>query len=148
MFVFFLLSLLFTLPPSSHAYAIPSKLFISDLLAAHNNVRAAHNAPLLTWSYDFAEKASSWADQCLLQLTGGTLSDIPYGELQVAGSGSFTVQDALNMFIQDESKYIHLEKYYSLIDYSSHSKLRSARSRTQPFHPGCVEGNYSSRMWH
>jgi len=33
------------------------------------------------------------------------LSDIPYGELQVAASGSFSIQDALNTFIEDESSY-------------------------------------------
>jgi hypothetical protein len=103
-----LLTIFLTLLPSCpvHALPLPSENSqISEFLAVHNDIRTTHNASSLTWSTDFAAKAAGWAGECLLQLTGGILSDIPYGELQVAASGSFSIQDALNTFIQDECKY-------------------------------------------
>ena len=110
MIAFVLLSILLTLLPNCLVHAAPVSPVpqISEFLAVHNSIRVAHNASPLTWSNEFAAKAASWADECLLQLTGGILSDMPYGELQVAASGPFSIQDALNTFIQDECKYAHL----------------------------------------
>jgi len=101
------LSIFLTLVPNCLVHAAPLSPIpqINEFLAAHNGIRAAHNSSALTWSDEFAAKAANWVDACVLQLTGGILSDIPYGELQVAASGSFSIQDALNTFIQDEPNY-------------------------------------------
>ena len=88
----------------ANAAPSPSSPHSSDFLNAHNSIRAMHNASALTWSSDFAALAAAWANACHLQLTGGKLSNISYGELQVAASGSFPVSDAINTFIEDECK--------------------------------------------
>ncbi|KAF8238951.1 PR-1-like protein [Tricholoma matsutake] len=109
MIVFILLSIIFTLFSNYVVYALPlsepSQSQINNILLAHNNIRSAHNASALIWSHQFGAKAASWADECLLQPTGGTLSDTPYGELQVAATGNFSIQDAIHAFVQDESSY-------------------------------------------
>jgi len=124
MLVFVLFSIIsaflsnFVVSASSHSkralslHSRPSNSQISDFLNAHNSIRAAHNASPLSWSKELAAKAADWADECLLRLTDGVLSSMPYGELQVAGSGSklskrnaggdFSIQDAVDTFVQDE----------------------------------------------
>jgi pathogenesis-related protein 1 len=102
MIVYALLTVLSTLLP--HVYAATLSPRENAYLAAHNSVRAAHGASPLNWSHNFAAKAVQWANACQLQLTNGALDNSPYGELQVAASGSFSVQDAVNTFVEDECR--------------------------------------------
>jgi len=103
MIVYLLLTVLSAL--LSHAYAGPLSIRDDAYLSAHNNVRAAHGASPLNWDNKFAQKAAQWANACQLRLTNGVLNDSPYGELQVAASGTFSIQDAINTFVEDKSSY-------------------------------------------
>src|ERR1700722_1075640 len=69
------------------------------LLAAHNDVRATYGSPALNWSQSLATAAETCANQCVFENTGGSLG--PYGENIAAGTGAFTAEAAVNLFIQD-----------------------------------------------
>jgi len=56
-----------------------------EALDAHNQYRALHSAPALSWSDDLASYAASHAAGCVFQHTGG-----PYGENLAAGYDSIT----------------------------------------------------------
>jgi pathogenesis-related protein 1 len=83
------------------------------LLAAHNDVRATYGAPALNWSQSLATAAETWANQCVFENTGGSLMDTPYGEISAAGTGAFTAEAAVNLFIQDGSEYDPVEPTYN-----------------------------------
>ncbi|KAJ7927651.1 PR-1-like protein [Mycena leptocephala] len=72
-------------------------------LAAQNSVRAQHGAVPLTWSDDAAAKAQQWANGCVFQHSAGTLG--PFGENLAAGTGDFTIQDAINAWTSEASQY-------------------------------------------
>jgi pathogenesis-related protein 1 len=97
LFSYIYVSTAFPLPFSPDLYQI-------SLIAAHNTIRAVHGAPPLVWSYPLAEMASKWANQCMFENTGGSLSTQPYGENIAAGTGDFTPDAAVALFIQDECK--------------------------------------------
>jgi len=77
----------------------------SVFLDAHNAVRNRHSAQALRWSGDLANKAGFWADRCQLEHSGGVLSPSPYGENIAAGTGRFTINDAVSTFIDDGAQY-------------------------------------------
>lgn len=78
---------------------------IPAFLAGHNTVRAAHNAPPLTWSGDLALKAAIWANMCQFKHSDGLLSNEPYGENIVAATGDFSIPAAMSTFVQDAAEY-------------------------------------------
>jgi uncharacterized protein YkwD len=89
------------------ATALPTAPFLPPvpdslrLLNAHNNVRAAYGADPLAWSPALAENAQIWANLCVWQNTDGDLSPQPYGENLVAGTGRFSPEAAVQLFVQD-----------------------------------------------
>jgi len=74
-------------------------------LDAHNAVRNRHGASELIWSSDLAEQAAFWADRCWLEHSGGVLSTTTYGENIAAGTGDFSVADAVATFTDDQAQY-------------------------------------------
>ncbi|KAJ6466678.1 CAP domain-containing protein [Mycena vitilis] len=83
----------------------PDSAEVKSYLAAHNTVRALHDAPPLVWNDTLADAASSWADTCQVKHSDGTLLDSPYGENIVAATGHFPISTALALFVSDESDY-------------------------------------------
>jgi len=106
-----LLSLVSASPSRSHhrrgvgSKYLNDKRVISAFLTAHNDVRAAHGAADLTWSYTLAAKADIWASDCVWAHTNGVLLDTPYGENMVAAPGHLSIQAAVDAFTQDEFQY-------------------------------------------
>ncbi|KAJ7873713.1 PR-1-like protein, partial [Mycena leptocephala] len=60
-------------------------------LVAQNSVRAQHGA------------AQQWADGYVFQHSAGTFG--PFGENLAAGTGDFTIQDAINAWTSEASQY-------------------------------------------
>lgn len=84
-------------------FARTSSADIQAYLDGHNTERAAHGAAPLTWSDDLASAAQSWANGCVFQHSGGSLG--PYGENLAAGSGDYTIADAIGDWNAEESSY-------------------------------------------
>jgi len=118
--LFYALVLIFAVVPRFSVQAYPSSLRhapthsifsrgtprqIDAFLDAHNTIRSLHNATALTWSVDLAKKAESWADRCEFKHSDGVLSDTPYGENIVAGTGNFQITAAVATFVQDQDQY-------------------------------------------
>lgn len=106
------LSLVVALPAtklSGHVTRLPSKratsLQITSYLDAHNKVRALHGAENLVWNTTLAEKAREWASLCSFQHSDGLLLDTPYGENIVAATGKFSIDAAVETFVQDQCAY-------------------------------------------
>jgi uncharacterized protein YkwD len=96
--------------PSTHALSSASNSSdnvssddISAYLSAHNTVRTQHGADPLTWSDDLSAKAQQWADGCVFKHSGGSLG--PFGENLAAGTGSFTIADAVGLWNAEVSQY-------------------------------------------
>ncbi|KAF9226695.1 PR-1-like protein [Gyrodon lividus] len=70
----------------------------SVYLHIHNAIRSAFNAQPLNWSTDLASKAQEWASDCRFKYTDGQLG--PYGENIAAGTGNFTIMNAMRMFME------------------------------------------------
>lgn len=85
---------------------------IAAFLAGHNIVRAAHNAPLLTWSGELALKAAIWANMCQFKHSNGLLSYNPYGENIVAATGDFSIPAAMGTFVQDAGMKLYLANFF------------------------------------
>ncbi|GAW08618.1 CAP domain-containing protein [Lentinula edodes] len=82
-----------------------SYLDITQYLAAHNTIRAVHDAPLLIWSDDLAIGAQAWANACNFKHSDGVLSELPYGENMAAATGDFGINAAVESFMSDEDSY-------------------------------------------
>ncbi|KAJ7322906.1 CAP domain-containing protein [Mycena albidolilacea] len=76
---------------------------VQAYLQTHNSIRSQHGAVAVTWSNSAAEKAQEWADKCLNQHSGGTLG--PLGENLAAGTGSFSIEDAVKAWTDEVSEY-------------------------------------------
>ncbi|GLB36328.1 putative protein with SCP / Tpx-1 / Ag5 / PR-1 / Sc7 family of extracellular domains [Lyophyllum shimeji] len=76
---------------------------IQAYLSAHNTVRANHGAAPLTWSDDLASKAQEWADGCVFQHSGGKFGRL--GENLAAGTGSYSIQEAVKSWTDEVSQY-------------------------------------------
>ncbi|KAJ7130070.1 PR-1-like protein [Mycena crocata] len=72
-------------------------------LDAHNSIRAKHGAKPLVWDNNAAEKAQQWADLCKNQHSGGTLG--PLGENLAAGTGSFSIAEAVKAWTDEVTEY-------------------------------------------
>ncbi len=92
-------------PPPVHAIASrDSSRQIDAFLTAHNDVRQKYGVPPLKWSNSLAAKATFWADRCILKHSNGILGDLNYGENIAAGTGNFTIDDAVASFINDKGE--------------------------------------------
>ncbi|GJJ08757.1 hypothetical protein Clacol_002976 [Clathrus columnatus] len=76
---------------------------IQQYLSSHNSVRAQHGAAPLKYSQTLARAAESWANRCQFKHSGGTLG--PFGENLAAGTGSFTIADAVKSWTDEVSQY-------------------------------------------
>ncbi|THH21481.1 hypothetical protein EW146_g94 [Bondarzewia mesenterica] len=76
---------------------------ISAYLTAHNTIRAEHGAADLTWSNDLAAAAQTWADKCIFEHSGGSLG--PYGENLAAGTGDYSIANAVKDWTDEVSQY-------------------------------------------
>ncbi|KAJ7786011.1 CAP domain-containing protein, partial [Mycena metata] len=76
---------------------------VQTYLQTHNSIRSQHGAVSVTWSNAAAEKAQEWADECKNQHSGGTLG--PLGENLAAGTGSFSITDAVKAWTDEVSEY-------------------------------------------
>lgn len=76
------------------------------ILAAHNQVRARHCVPPLTWSDEIAAVAQAWADQLADAGCAFEHSDNPYGEnLAAASTGSMDGAGAVAMWYGEIDQY-------------------------------------------
>lgn len=73
---------------------------VQQYLDAHNNARVRYGAENLTWSSTLASTAQSWASECIPAHSNGTLG--PYGENMAAGTGMFTIDSAMALFLGTE----------------------------------------------
>jgi len=76
---------------------------ITAYLSAHNTERSQHGANPLTWSDSLSAKAQQWANGCVFKHSGGSLG--PFGENLAAGTGSFTISDAIGLWNAEVSQY-------------------------------------------
>ncbi|KAF7339713.1 Fruiting body protein SC7 [Mycena sanguinolenta] len=76
---------------------------VQAYLTAHNTIRAQHGAVPVTWSNAAAEKAQQWANECTNTHSGGTLG--PLGENLAAGTGTFTIAQAVKAWTDEVSNY-------------------------------------------
>ncbi|KAG7097293.1 hypothetical protein E1B28_004657 [Marasmius oreades] len=86
---------------------------ISSFLNAHNSARGSHGAAPLNWSSSLASKAEEWATSCQFRHSEGTLREAPYGENIVAASGQFSVQAAVQTFLDTKSQYSPEQPVYN-----------------------------------
>ncbi|KAJ7225808.1 CAP domain-containing protein, partial [Mycena pura] len=76
---------------------------VQAYLNAHNTIRAQHGAVDVKWDNDAATKAQEWADKCLNKHSGGTLG--PLGENLAAGTGVYTIPQAVKDWTDEVSEY-------------------------------------------
>ncbi|KAI5122586.1 hypothetical protein M0805_004802 [Coniferiporia weirii] len=76
---------------------------IATYLSTHNTVRAQHGASPLSWNDTLADAAQKWANGCVFQHSGGTLG--PFGENLAAGTGSYSITDAVQSWTNEASEY-------------------------------------------
>ena len=91
---------------SAHHRRSLSDQIITQFLDAHNQVRAAHGAAAVTWSYSLGAQAQMWTSSCSWKATGGSLLPEPYGENMVAATGTMSPSDAIQAFLSDEGKLL------------------------------------------
>ncbi|KAI8139620.1 CAP domain-containing protein, partial [Fennellomyces sp. T-0311] len=70
----------------------------SVILETHNELRALHGSPPLTWNDDLANFAQSWSSECVLQHSGGQ-----YGENIAKGTVSW--EQSITAWYQEEAQY-------------------------------------------
>ena len=66
----------------------------------HNLVRSTFSSRPLSWSTTLASKSQTWANGCRFEHSNGQLG--PYGENIAAGTGNFTVLNAMEMFMEGQ----------------------------------------------
>ncbi|EIW77340.1 PR-1-like protein, partial [Coniophora puteana RWD-64-598 SS2] len=81
-------------------------------LKVHNAERAKHGAKALTWNATLATKAQQWANKCHFEHSGGSLACISTENL-AAGTGDYTITDAINGWDNEESQYNPSSPQYS-----------------------------------
>ncbi|KAH8826252.1 CAP domain-containing protein [Flagelloscypha sp. PMI_526] len=64
----------------------------------HNDLRAKHGAGKLTWDDGLAASAQAWANQCKFEHSQS-------GENLAAGTGSYSIEDALGSWAAEEPQY-------------------------------------------
>jgi len=76
---------------------------VQTYLQTHNSIRSQYGAVPVTLSNAAAEKAQEWADKCTNQHSGGTLG--PLGENLAAGTGSYSIAEAVKDWTDEVSEY-------------------------------------------
>jgi pathogenesis-related protein 1 len=79
---------------------------VQALLDAHNQARAAHCAPPLSWSPAVAASAQAWADQLRANGCAFAHSQTAYGENLAAGTaGSLSAESVVGMWYREVGQY-------------------------------------------
>ncbi|KAI0032778.1 CAP domain-containing protein [Vararia minispora EC-137] len=91
------------------ASAIARQTAQQQYLDDHNTVRAQHGAAPLTWSSDLATFAQNWANRCQFAHSGGPNGG-EYASAHrctniAAGTGGFTIGDAITAWVNEASSY-------------------------------------------
>jgi len=100
-----------TTPGGNNGGNSTSQSDIQAYLDAHNTLRAKHHAAPLTWSDTLASAAETWAKRCVFEHSSGQLGE--YGENLSAGSGAFSIADAIKLWSDEESQYDPANPQYS-----------------------------------
>ncbi|BGP31185.1 hypothetical protein JCM10296v2_002949 [Rhodotorula toruloides] len=92
-------------PAATTSAAAPSGDSVQAIsLQKHNDLRAKHHAPALTWNTDLANAAKAWANKCVFEHGGGKA--LSAGENIAAYSGSKAdVAYAISLWSDEEAKY-------------------------------------------
>ncbi|GAA5854696.1 hypothetical protein JCM8547_004943 [Rhodosporidiobolus lusitaniae] len=83
----------------------------SIALKAHNDLRAKHSAPDLTWSTELAESAATWANKCIFKHGGGDALNA--GENLAVYSGAQDTAMAIGLWTSEESAYDYSNPVFS-----------------------------------
>ncbi|KAI0249580.1 CAP domain-containing protein [Lactifluus subvellereus] len=102
-------------PPNTPGSSTPlgrsdsvSSADIAAYLSAHNDIRNQHGAAPLAWSEELSGIAKQWADKCVFKHSNGS-----YGENIAAGTGDFTIADAIKSWTDGASAHDPNKPKYS-----------------------------------
>ncbi|KAJ7478390.1 CAP domain-containing protein [Mycena latifolia] len=76
---------------------------VKEYSDAHNSIRSQYGTVPLQWNNTVAVKAQQWADLCKDKHSGGTLG--PLGENLAAGTGDFSITEAVKAWTDEGSDY-------------------------------------------
>jgi uncharacterized protein YkwD len=82
------------------------QLYLTEVLAAHNNYRSLHHAPALVWDDELANYADKYARQCEFKH-----SSSPYGENLATGYPSISA--AVKIWYDESARYSYAHPGYS-----------------------------------
>lgn len=88
-------------------------------MTGHNNYRTQYGAPALTWSDSLASTALTWVTGCVFKHSGGQYGGMSSDGLSLAtkvltfklaenlaaGTGNYTITDAINDWMSEASSY-------------------------------------------
>lgn len=92
-------------PPLESVASRGTSRQINAFVDAHNDIRKLHYAEPLAWSKELAAKAEYFGDRCPKEHSGGSLYHRTYGENIAAGTGKFSIVNALESFTNDKSEH-------------------------------------------
>lgn len=85
------------------------------IVIAHNQVRAEHCAPPLTWSTELAAEATAWANQLAANGCAFQHSQSDHGENLAAGtSGALDADAVVALWAREEEKYDYKRPGFSM----------------------------------
>ena len=73
----------------------------SEVLAAHNALRAQHGVPALKWSASIAKSAQAYADQCVFEHSGTDLGE----NLATGTTGAYSAAQFVNDWYSEIANY-------------------------------------------
>lgn len=79
----------------------------TQFLDIHNAIRAQVGVPPLTWNYTLASYAQAFANKVKQTCDNTAQSYGPYGENTASGYGAFTIDDAVNQWVEEKPNYDH-----------------------------------------
>ncbi|PFH52217.1 hypothetical protein AMATHDRAFT_57585 [Amanita thiersii Skay4041] len=82
------------------ANVTPRDAWMDQVVQGHNTQRALYGAPALTWNANLYQGTQDWANQCRFQHSGGN-----YGENLAVGTGDFTFDSGLKLWMDEAAKY-------------------------------------------
>ncbi|PFH52216.1 hypothetical protein AMATHDRAFT_92905, partial [Amanita thiersii Skay4041] len=72
----------------------------NQVVKGHTAQRARYGAPPLTWNDDLYNGTLDWAQQCEFKHSGGD-----YGENLATGTGDYSFNDGLKLWMDEAAKY-------------------------------------------
>jgi uncharacterized protein YkwD len=113
---------------------------IQQWLDAHNQYRALHGVPPVTWSADLATSAQNWADTC-----PATHSGWGYGENILWATYTLTPQEVVTFWYNEESDYDYSNPGYYENPGTGHFTQVVWKNTTEigcGFRSGCTDSIY------